>query len=151
MHADHPELIKDAYWETIDFELPYTSATENLRPSVPFLGSAMNIDIHPELAEFVPLASVAEEGMPTDIPGAKETRTTPHKRSFKRNISTASSIRANPLTLFKRGISRDSRDSVPPPVKRIDSSSSRESLGMPSSLATHRTQVRSLHLPMPAA
>ena len=43
MHQEHPELIKDAYWDDVDFELPYTPATENLKSQAPFLGSAMDI------------------------------------------------------------------------------------------------------------
>ena len=30
MHAEHPELIKDAYWDTAEFALPYTQATANI-------------------------------------------------------------------------------------------------------------------------
>jgi hypothetical protein len=26
MHAAHPELIRDQYWDEVDFELPYTAA-----------------------------------------------------------------------------------------------------------------------------
>ena len=43
MHAEHPDLIKDAYWDEVDFELPYTAAAEHFRPSSPFIGSAMDI------------------------------------------------------------------------------------------------------------
>jgi hypothetical protein len=43
MHAEHPELIKDAYWDEYDIDLPYTLASESYRPTSPFLGSAINI------------------------------------------------------------------------------------------------------------
>ena len=43
MHQEHPELIKDAYWDEVDFELPYTAAAEQYRTTSPFLGSAMDI------------------------------------------------------------------------------------------------------------
>ena len=44
MHQEHPELIKDQYWDEVEFELPYSAATENLRAPEPFLGSAMDLE-----------------------------------------------------------------------------------------------------------
>jgi hypothetical protein len=43
MHSEHPELIKDAYWDEYDINLPYTVAAESYRPSSPFLGSAIDV------------------------------------------------------------------------------------------------------------
>ena len=43
MHSEHPDLIKDQYWDDIDFELPYTAAAEPYRNTSPHLGSAMDI------------------------------------------------------------------------------------------------------------
>ena len=43
MHSEHPELIKDQYWDEVDFEPPYTAASAFSRNPDPFLGSAMTI------------------------------------------------------------------------------------------------------------
>ena len=43
MHAEHPELIKDQYWDTNQFELPYTTAAEPFKTD-PHIGSAANIE-----------------------------------------------------------------------------------------------------------
>ena len=43
MHAEHPELIKDQYWDEVDFEPPYTAASAFSKQNEPFLGSAMSI------------------------------------------------------------------------------------------------------------
>ena len=42
MHSDHPELIKDQYWDEVDFELPYTAAAEQFKMD-PHMGSAVDI------------------------------------------------------------------------------------------------------------
>ena len=43
MHSEHPELIKDQYWDEVDFELPYTSAADQHRIYAPHIGSAVDI------------------------------------------------------------------------------------------------------------
>ncbi len=43
MHQEHPELIKDQYWDEIEFEVPYTAAAEHFRITAPHIGSAMDI------------------------------------------------------------------------------------------------------------
>ena len=43
MHQEHPELIKDQYWDEIEFEVPYTAAAEHFRVTAPHIGSAMDI------------------------------------------------------------------------------------------------------------
>lgn len=35
MHHEHPELIKDQYWDGVPAELPYSLATENQREQPP--------------------------------------------------------------------------------------------------------------------
>ena len=42
MHEEHPELVKDAYWDQHDFDIPYTEASQQ-HNIPPHLGSAMNI------------------------------------------------------------------------------------------------------------
>lgn len=59
MHAEHPELVKDAFWdEGVPEELPYTLAAEEFRAepwqgsaaevkwNMAFFSSHMRIDIH---------------------------------------------------------------------------------------------------------
>ncbi len=41
MHSEHPELIKDQYWDSVDFDLPYTKASFPYRTEQTYLGSAM--------------------------------------------------------------------------------------------------------------
>ena len=43
MHQEHPELIKDQYWDEVDFEPPYTAASAVYRIPEPHIGSAMGI------------------------------------------------------------------------------------------------------------
>ena len=43
MHAEHPELVKDAFWdEGVPEELPYTLASEEFRAE-PWQGSAAEV------------------------------------------------------------------------------------------------------------
>ena len=51
MHAEHPELVKDAFWdEGVPDELPYTLAAEEFRAE-PWQGSAaeVNVFIYPSV------------------------------------------------------------------------------------------------------
>lgn len=43
MHSEYPELIKDAYWDSADFTLPYTVAAEAYKVE-PYLGSTNEIE-----------------------------------------------------------------------------------------------------------
>jgi len=43
MHSESPELIKDAYWDSMNFLLPYTAVTDPFKSS-PYLGSAVKIE-----------------------------------------------------------------------------------------------------------
>ena len=55
MHEDHPELVRDQYWEdVIPADLPYTVAAEQYRREGP-QGSAAQIDVSD--AELRPPAS----------------------------------------------------------------------------------------------
>ncbi|XP_074648496.1 bestrophin-2-like isoform X2 [Tubulanus polymorphus] len=60
MHQEYPELIKDAYWDDVDFELPYTAAAEQFQTE-PYLGSAVDISVSGKDAEYVPtMGSIPE-------------------------------------------------------------------------------------------
>ncbi|XP_067123463.1 bestrophin-4-like isoform X1 [Centruroides vittatus] len=60
MHRKHPKLIKDTYWDELEPQLPYTKSSVNLR-SQPHLGSAINLDINLDEAEFVPMETIMED------------------------------------------------------------------------------------------
>ncbi len=45
MHQEHPELIRDQYWDNTEFDLPYTEASQHLREKDPLVGSAMNLQL----------------------------------------------------------------------------------------------------------
>lgn len=60
MHNQFPILVKDTYWNEEEPTLPYTKSSLNLR-SKAHLGSAVNIFVGEQDAEFVPLETVMEE------------------------------------------------------------------------------------------
>lgn len=61
MHQEHPEMVKDQYWdEVFPAELPYTVASKQYQSGPP-LGSADNVEVSLEQAEFMPLLTVPEE------------------------------------------------------------------------------------------
>jgi len=62
MHAEHPELVKDQFWdEGIPDELPYTLAAEECRPSEPWLGSTADVIVSAEQGEFVHMDKIEED------------------------------------------------------------------------------------------
>ena len=63
MHAEHPELIKDTYWDTAFPELPYTAAANAADNDNPFVGATTNVEVPKEEAEFIPRT---EEGKGKD-------------------------------------------------------------------------------------
>ncbi|TRY79483.1 hypothetical protein TCAL_13651 [Tigriopus californicus] len=54
MHCEHPELIRDQFWDDIFPELPYTAAAEEFRVE-PVIGAAATIEIDSADAEFLPM------------------------------------------------------------------------------------------------
>ena len=44
MHAEHPELVRDQYWDEQFPELPYTAAAEETRVD-PVIGAAANYEV----------------------------------------------------------------------------------------------------------
>eukprot|EP00090_Calanus_glacialis_P044726 TRINITY_DN8008_c0_g1_i1.p1 TRINITY_DN8008_c0_g1~~TRINITY_DN8008_c0_g1_i1.p1 ORF type:complete len:608 (-),score=142.19 TRINITY_DN8008_c0_g1_i1:105-1838(-) len=62
MHAEHPELVKDQFWdEGIPDELPYTLASEECRPSEPWLGSTADVIVSAEQGEFIHMDKIEED------------------------------------------------------------------------------------------
>nr|CAD7453059.1 unnamed protein product [Timema tahoe] len=66
MHQEHPEMVKDQYWdEVFPAELPYTAAAKQYQTGPP-LSSTENVEVSLEQAEFMPLDTVIEES-PGDL------------------------------------------------------------------------------------
>nr|CAD7576461.1 unnamed protein product [Timema californicum] len=66
MHQEHPEMVKDQYWdEVFPAELPYTAAAKQYQTGPP-LSSTENVEVSLEQAEFMPLDTVVEES-PGDL------------------------------------------------------------------------------------
>ena len=67
MHAEHPELVKDQFWdEGIPDELPYTLAAEDSRPAEPWLGSTAEVEVTKEQGEFIVMDKVIEEDIDSE-------------------------------------------------------------------------------------
>ena len=62
MHAEHPELVKDAFWdEGVPDELPYTLAAEEFRQADPWQGSTAEVEVPEDQREFVYLDTIEED------------------------------------------------------------------------------------------
>ena len=62
MHAEHPELVKDAFWdEGVPDELPYTLAAEEFRQADPWQGSTAEVEVPEDQSEFVYLDTIEED------------------------------------------------------------------------------------------
>merc|ERR1712106_502280 len=62
MHAEHPELVKDAFWEEgVPDELPYTVAAEESRMNDPWVGSTVDVEVPADMAEFIHYDKIDEE------------------------------------------------------------------------------------------
>ena len=61
MHQEHPEMLKDQYWdEVFPVELPYTAAAKQYHTGPP-QHSAEEVEVPSHQAEFMPLDTVLEE------------------------------------------------------------------------------------------
>ncbi|KAL0280386.1 UNVERIFIED_CONTAM: hypothetical protein PYX00_001691 [Menopon gallinae] len=61
MHQEHPEMLKDQYWdEVFPVELPYTAAAKQYQTGPPQY-SAEEVEVPSHKAEFMPLDCVTEE------------------------------------------------------------------------------------------
>jgi len=59
MHQEHPEMVKDQYWDEIfPAELPYTEASRQYY-SEPPQGSTRDVEVPPHKADFIPFRPVA--------------------------------------------------------------------------------------------
>ncbi|XP_063236462.1 uncharacterized protein LOC134538846 isoform X2 [Bacillus rossius redtenbacheri] len=61
MHQEHPELVRDQYWDDVfPAELPYTAASKQYQTGPP-TPSTENVEVSEAQAEFMPLETVLEE------------------------------------------------------------------------------------------
>ena len=66
MHHEHPELIRDQYWEEVfPVELPYTAASEPFREEHPEPSTA-NIQLTAAQQEVLPSSVRIDEMVPPD-------------------------------------------------------------------------------------
>ena len=115
MHADFPELIRDCYWDEIDFKLPYTEASKPYMSS-PHLGSAFDINVDPRLTELIPLESIQEHTMKYGDDTEEGIDITDNGLSRTKRLLSNASTNSSRLNLprglpniFKRSSSRTSR------------------------------------------
>jgi hypothetical protein len=57
---EHPELVRDQFWDDLFPELPYTIAAEETRTD-PVFGGTANIEVPDDEAEFLPMSIVDNE------------------------------------------------------------------------------------------
>ena len=86
MHNQFPILVKDSFWNEEEPTLPYTKSSLNLR-SKAHLGSAVNIFVGEQDAEFMPLETVMEEETRDDYV-LNDNLTTPDVNSYGFNYKT---------------------------------------------------------------
>ncbi|PSN38138.1 hypothetical protein C0J52_08231 [Blattella germanica] len=118
MHQEHPEMVKDQYWDEIfPSELPYTVASKQYQSGPP-LGSADNVEVSLEQAEFMPLETVNEEAqddvedlndIDLDVEAGERTRheTHPMKIITRQKTSSSGSINTSSYS-GPRGIRKSS-------------------------------------------
>ncbi|XP_069685769.1 bestrophin-4 [Periplaneta americana] len=110
MHEEHPELLKDQYWEeVVPKDLPYTVASEHYRRTEP-KGSAENFRVKEADSLYANLLP-SRKAAPDDVYADYESVDTPlverRKNWFQRQLNRMGSVRSSSTTyssgLFGRG------------------------------------------------
>ena len=110
MHAEHPELVKDQFWEEggggIPEELPYTLAAEETRTGRPWTESTADIAISPRQSEFRREESQEEIRLRNDsqIIGSIDQRRNESSGSILRMFTNSKSS-SNDLQRIESGVS----------------------------------------------
>ena len=60
MHNEHPDLVRDQFWDDLFPELPYTAAAEDTRTD-PVIGGTAHFEVPEDEAEFLPMNEEEEE------------------------------------------------------------------------------------------
>uniref|UniRef100_A0A6B2E700 Bestrophin homolog n=1 Tax=Phlebotomus kandelakii TaxID=1109342 RepID=A0A6B2E700_9DIPT len=117
MHEEHPELLKDQYWEeVVPKELPYTQASEHYRRHEP-KGSAENYKVKPADALYANIVPAKNRHLPDDVYADYESVDTPmverRKNWFSRQITRMGSVRSSSTAYSSGGlVSRNRHNSV---------------------------------------
>ncbi|XP_036324154.1 bestrophin-1 isoform X5 [Rhagoletis pomonella] len=123
MHHDHPELIKDQYWEEVfPNELPYTVASERFREEHPEPSTA-KIEVSNKAAMPTTLSSVRIDEMADDASGIHFTAgngkvrhgSSPSLASLSGTLSRVNTV----ASALKRFLSREERPGSTTPVDEI--------------------------------
>lgn len=62
MHEEHPEMLRDAYWDdVVPAELPYTAATKQFQTEPP-QGSTKHVEVPVHTSDFVKDAAQMDDG-----------------------------------------------------------------------------------------
>ncbi|CAG9762204.1 unnamed protein product [Ceutorhynchus assimilis] len=95
MHHDHPELVRDQYWdEVFPQELPYTAAAaaaESMRNTHP-LPSTANIAVKPADQEFVSPSSLKIDSLMDNMQSGPITFSATRQPSFKSRKNSSNSL-----------------------------------------------------------
>ncbi|PSN46197.1 hypothetical protein C0J52_18530 [Blattella germanica] len=110
MHEEHPELLKDQYWEeVVPKELPYTVASEHYRRTEP-KGSAEKFKVKESdslYANLLPSRKAAPDEVYADYESVDTPLVERRKNWFQRQLNRMGSVRSSSTTyssgLFGRG------------------------------------------------
>lgn len=117
MHEEHPELLKDQYWEeVVPKDLPYTQASEHYRRHEP-KGSAENYRVKPADAVYANIVPSKNRHLPDDVYADYESVDTPmverRKNWFSRQITRMGSARSSSTAYSSGGLmTRNRHNSV---------------------------------------
>ncbi|XP_047740329.1 bestrophin-2, partial [Hyalella azteca] len=158
MHEDHPELIKDMYFEeVVPAALPYTVATEHYR-TLPSQGSTANLQIPEHQQEILdPIQEEGEEGEVETVTGGI---TTVGSTPIKTVPSDLKTVASTPMKYVASDVEKIG--SVPPTprrrrsfigglVSRISSAASRKVSGARAKSSTSVGERRRLRATSAAA
>ena len=125
MHAEHPELVKDHYWdEGVPDELPYTIAAEETRTDEPWTESTAGVTVGAEQSEFMAKEEDENEDIKTFDPCAFK-QTDSEVLLDKRMMTTIKDSREDSngsiFKMFSKSVSRNDLPRIESGVSIISS------------------------------
>ena len=125
MHAEHPELVKDHYWdEGVPDELPYTIAAEETRTDEPWTESTAGVTVGAEQSEFMAKDEDENEDIKTFDPCAFK-QTDSEVLLDKRMMTTIKDSREDSngsiFKMFSKSVSRNDLPRIESGVSIISS------------------------------
>lgn len=114
MHAEHPEMVRDQFWDDLYPELPYTAAAEETRTD-PIFGGTANYEVPSDEAEFLPMSVAEDDESEEDlaevrVPGEKDSH--PNLTEVVITGGRKNIISANLLSPKSRRMSEDSGSGI---------------------------------------